>query len=187
MAGKLRGSDPVLTLRPPHCQDQLQMRTPNPRPLASPRITCFGTAFLADAAVDAKLLMRAIPAEAPQFGSTRLDASFLINCGRLLTDKQATLETPSTYVKRVAGSDFRSPKGAVIYECSTVLRGLLAALTPDRAAEVAKNWYGEHGQPNTKGRTQLRVAILENIAALAKQARDKPVTLMLRVDYRKRI
>jgi hypothetical protein len=132
----------------------------------------------------------------PQFSSPRLDASFLINCGRLhaarlLAGGLATIETaPNAYVKRVAGSDFRSLKGTVIYECSAELQGLLATLTPERAAEMATEWYGMYGPhkskpPKSSGRTHIRLAILENLIVLAKQARDNQVTLMLRVDYRK--
>lgn len=160
------------------------MTAQNSSPLASPRITCFGTAFLIAAPIDAKLLIRAFPAEAPQFGSPRLDASFLINCGRLLTGKPATIETPTTYVRRIAGRDFRSPKGTVIYEASPELCGLLAALTPERAAQVANNWHSDHSRPNSRGRIQLRMAILESLATLARQARGAQARLMLRVDYR---
>jgi hypothetical protein len=74
---------------------------------------------------------------------------------------------PSTYAKRVAGSDFRSPKGTVFYECTSELRRLLAAMTCMRAAEMATEWYSMYGprkteaaaQPN--GRTQIRLAILK--------------------------
>jgi hypothetical protein len=135
--------------------------------------------------------VRGIAADVPQFGSPRLDASFLINCGRLLFAKLATMEgAPSTYFKRVAGSDFRSPKGTVIDQCSTELQDLLAALTPKRAAEIATEWYDMYGKTNTKSaepsdRTQVRLAIIKNLAALAKQGKERQI-LMLRVDYRKR-
>ena len=123
----------------------VQMTAPkssNSSARTSPRIACYGTAFLADAPVDANLLTHRIAPDAPQFSSPRLDASFLINCGRLLSGQLATTEgAPSTYIKRVAGSDFRSPKGTVIYECSTELHGLLAALTPERAGKMATEWY----------------------------------------------
>ena len=157
----------------------------------SPRIACYGTAFLADAPVDANLLTHRIAPDAPQFSSPRLDASFLINCGRLLSGQLATTEgAPSTYIKRVAGSDFRSPKGTVIYECSTELHGLLAALTPERAGEMATEWYSMYGKTSPRsaepsGRTQTRLAIIKNLAALAKQGKERQMILMLRVDYRK--
>jgi hypothetical protein len=134
--------------------------------------------------------MRRIAVELPQFGSPRLDGSFLINCGRFLTGKTATMESaPSTYVKRVAGTDFHSPKAAVLYECSTELRELLAALTAECAAEMAAEWYNIY--PKTKlaglsGRTQVRLSILNGLAALANQARIGQMTLMLRVDFRNR-
>jgi hypothetical protein len=122
----------------------------------------------------------------PQFSSPRLDASFLINCGRFLTGKFES--APSTYVKRVAGSDFRSPKSTVFYECSIELRGLLAMLTPKRAAEMAAERYTYEPQKSkptkSSGRTRIRLAILENLTVLAKQAKDNQA-LMLRVDYRK--
>jgi hypothetical protein len=157
---------------------------------ASPRIACYGTAFLAD--TTKADLMRAIAPDAPQFSSPRLDASFLINCGRLLSGKLATMEVaPSTYVKRVAGSDFRSPKGTVIYECSTELHGLLAALTPKRAGEMVAEWYDMYAPQKAKpakldGRTQIRLAILKNLAALAIRGKDSHTKLMLRVDSRKK-
>ena len=157
----------------------------------SPRIACYGTAFLADAPVDANLLTHRIAPDAPQFSSPRLDASFLINCGRLLSGQLATTEgAPSTYIKRVAGSDFRSPKGTVIYECSTELHGLLAALTPERAGKMATEWYSMYGKTKPRsaepsGRTQTRLAIIKNLAALAKQGKERQMILMLRVDYRK--
>jgi hypothetical protein len=169
---------------------------PNSSPRASPRIVCYGTAFLADAPANAKLLTQRIAADVPQFSSPRLDASFLINCGRLhaarlLAGGLATIETaPNDYVERVAGSDFRSPKGTVIYQCSTELQDLLAALTPKRAAELATEWYGMYEPPKAKsakldGRTQTRLAIIKNLAALAIQAKDRQMKLILRVDYRK--
>lgn len=155
-----------------------------------PRIACYGTAFLADAPVDAKLLKSGIAAAVPQFSSPRLDASFFINCGRLLAGEYATTETaPSTYVKRVAGSDFRSPKGTVIYECSTELHGLLAALTPERIAEMVTDWYCMYGPSKAKlteprGRAHIRLRILKNLAVLARCAKGDQTKLMLRVDYR---
>jgi hypothetical protein len=114
----------------------------------------------------------------------------LINCGRFLAGKAATMEEPSTYVKRVAGTDFRSPKATVFYECSTELRRLLAALTEQRAAEMATEWCGNYGPPKSKpaepnGRTQRRLSILSSLAALAKQVRVGKMSLMLRVEYRK--
>jgi hypothetical protein len=118
-----------------------------------------------------------------------LDASFLINCGRFLAARVAKMEAPSAYVKRVAGTDFRSPKTTVIYECSAELRGLLAALTSERAAEMATDWYSMYGPPKTKlaepnGRTQRRLALIKNLAALAIQGKDRQTKLMLRVEYR---
>jgi len=161
-----------------------------PRLSTSPRIACYGTAFLADTPVDARLLTGRIAAAVPQFGGPRLDASFLINCGRLHTGDVSTVETPSTYVKRVAGTDFRSSKTTILYQCSTQLCDLLAALTDERAAKIATNWHGVNlpMKPNgaeLNGRTQRRLAILKNLAALAKQANDCNKALMLRVEYRK--
>jgi hypothetical protein len=158
----------------------------------SPRIACFGTAFLVDDPVDTEALKGEIAPNVPQFSSPRLDASFFINCGRFLAGKLTTTETPSIYVKRVAGSDFHSPKATVFYECSTELQGLLADLTPKRGAEFATEWYGMHGPPNAKlaepnGRMQIRLAILKNLAALARQAEDHNKTLILRVEYRKQL
>jgi hypothetical protein len=118
-----------------------------------------------------------------------LDASFLINCGRFLTGGLATMKiAPSAYVKRIAGTDVHSPKATIFYECSTELHGLLAALTAERAAEMAIEWYGLYGpqklaEPN--GRTQRRLAILNDLAALAKQAKVGSKALVLRVEYRK--
>jgi hypothetical protein len=157
---------------------------------SSPRIACYGTVFLANGPVDSAVLKRGIASDVPQFGSPRLDASFLINCGRFLTGKVMTMDAPSTYVKRVAGTDFRSPTATVLYECSTELRELLAALTAERAAEMATDWYGMYGPAKTKlaeanGRTQRRLSILNNLAALAKQTKVGETHLMLRVDYRK--
>jgi hypothetical protein len=186
---------------PLFCQDHPQMtstKSSNPKPRPSPRITCYGTAFLTP--IDAILLMHGIAAEVPQFSSPRLDASFLINCGRLQaarlhagrfpTRNATTMEAPSAYVKRVAGSDFLSPKGTVIYECSTELHELLAALTPERVAEMATEWYGAYAPPKAKsakldGRRQTRLAIIKNLVALAQRGKERQMILMLRVDYRK--
>jgi hypothetical protein len=164
-------------------------KSSNSTPRVSPRIACYGTAFLADALFDTAALKRGIASDMPQFSSPRLDASFLINCGRLLSGNVATMEAPSTYVKRVAGTDFRSPKAAVVYECSTELREQLAALTEQRAAEMATEWYRMYGPQKTKmaepnGRSQRRLAIVKNLAALAQQAKDGHMVLMLRVEYR---
>jgi hypothetical protein len=152
------------------------------------RIACYGTAFLIDHPVDAAALKDGIARELPQFSSPRLDASFLINCGRFL-GKLTTTETPSRYVKRVAGSDFRSPKATAFYQCSTELCVLLAAVTAERAAEIDTEWYGMYGRvnakaPKAKGRTQWRLETLKHLAALAKQVTDSETKLMLRVDYR---
>ena len=133
-------------------------------------------------------ITRAIAPDTPQFSSPRIDASFLINCGRFLS---GTIEsTPSTYVKRVAGSDFRSPKATVLYECSEELCELLATLTKQRAADMATEWYGMYRAQKSKpaepnGRELVRLAILKNLAALAKQREVCQTMLMLRVDYRK--
>jgi hypothetical protein len=167
-------------------------KSSNSGPPVPPRITCYGTAFLAAVPTDAELLMRAITPDVPQFSSPRLDASFLINCGRFHAGGWVTMDSaPNAYVKRVNGSDFRSPNGTVIYQCSTELRDLLAALTPKCAAEMATEWYDMYGKRNTKsaepnGRAQTRLAILTNLAALAKQGKERQMTLILRVDYRKR-
>ncbi len=158
-----------------------------PKTSASPRITCYGTAFLAEAPVDTIALKQGIASDVPQFSSPHLDASFLINCWRFLT---GTMESaPSAHVKRIAGLSFRSPKTTVLYECSTDLCELLAALTPESAAEMATQWNSMYGKPNPKamkanGRTQVRGSILMNLAMLAKQVNDD-TKLMLRVDYRK--
>ena len=136
--------------------------------------------------------MQGIAAEVPQFSSPRLDASFLINCGRFLAGGWATMDNaPRAYVTRIGGADFRSPKGTVIYQCSAELQALLAALSRLRAAHVASEWYDMHvpqkiESPRLHGRTQIRLAILKNLAALAVQGKEQQTKLMLRVDYRKR-
>jgi hypothetical protein len=119
-----------------------------------------------------------------------LDASFLANYGSLLKGRTATTDDPRAYFKRVAGTDFHSSKATVFYECSTELCSLLAALTEERAAEISTEWYGANGLPKTKprepnGRTQRRLAILNELAALAKQAKIGSKALVLRVEYRK--
>jgi hypothetical protein len=77
-----------------------------------------------------------------------------------------------------------------LYECSSELCILLTALTEDRAAEIAQNWYGTMTPPKTKsrvpnGRTQRRLAILKQSAELARRAKLDNKMLMLRVEYRK--
>ena len=165
-------------------------KSSNSGPRASTRIACYGTAFLADAPFDVVALKRGVAPDVPEFSSPRLDASFLINCGLILTGNVATTETPNNYVERVAGTDFHSPKATHFYKCSTVLSGLLAGLTELRAAEVAAEWYSIHGLAKTKsmrlsGRTQQCWAILQNLVALAKQGRNDKKALMLRAEYRK--
>jgi hypothetical protein len=54
-------------------------KPPKSTPRASPRIACYGTAFLADAALDAKLLIPEVAADARQFSSPAL--------GRLVFDR----------------------------------------------------------------------------------------------------
>jgi hypothetical protein len=108
----------------------------------SPRIACYGTAFLADAPIDTAALKHGIAPDVPQFSSPRLDPSFLVNCGRFLSGKVATREgAPITYFKRVAGTDFRLPKATHFCQCSADLCDLLAALTDERAAEIALKWH----------------------------------------------
>ena len=99
------------------------------------------------------------------------------------------MDDPRAYFKRIGGTDFRLRKSTVFYECSTELQILLAALTEERAAEIAKNWYGINVPPNTKpqepnGGAQRRQAMLNDLATLAKQAAIGQ-KLMLRVEYRK--
>lgn len=168
----------------------MRSKSPDASLPSSPRIACYGTAFLADAPIDATALNREICPELPQFGTPRLDASFLAHCGSLLSGRTATIDDPRAYFKRAAGTEFRSPKATVFYECSTELCGLLAALTQVRAVEIAQEWYGANGPPKTKpgepnGRTQRRLEIVKNLAILAKQAKACNKTLMLRVEYRK--
>jgi hypothetical protein len=157
---------------------------------SSPRIACYGTAILVGTPVDLVALKRGISPDALQFGSPRLDASFLANCGSLLNGKTVTIDDPRAYFKRIASSDFRLPKSTVLYECSTELSGLLAALTDERATEIAQKWHGTNEPTRRKlrepnGRTQRRLAILANLATLAKQAEASQMKLMLRVEYRK--
>jgi hypothetical protein len=162
----------------------------NSSPQASPRIACYGTVFLSDSPIDTAALKRGIASDVPQFSSPRLDASFLANCGSFLNGKTATTDDPRGYLKRIAGTDFRSPKATVFYECATELCGLLAALTENRAAEIAQNWCGTMASPKTKprepnGRTRRRLAILKQLAELARRAKLDNKMLMLRVEYRK--
>jgi hypothetical protein len=119
-----------------------------------------------------------------------LDASFLANCGSFLSGKTATMDDPRAYFRRVAGTDSHSPKATVFYECSSELCALLMALTEDRAAEIAQNWYGTMAPPKAKprepnGRTQRRLAILKQLAELARRAKLDNKMLILRVEYRK--
>jgi len=163
---------------------------------SAPRIACYGTAFLAP--VGGAPLDQQIGPEVPQFSSPRLDASFHINCARLLTGADAMLEdNPSQHVKRVAGTDFRLPKSTTFYECSAELCDLLPTLTEQRAAEMATKWYAMaakwYGEsrpaavkiPEANGRTQRRLAILNNLASLARQVKAGHTILMLRVESRK--
>jgi hypothetical protein len=162
----------------------------NSGPRSSPRIACYGTAFLAAVPVDTAALKRGVPSDVPQFSSPRLDASFLANCGSFLTGKTATMDDPSAYFKRIAGSDFRLPKSTAFYECSAELCDRFASTTEERAAEIAHKWYDMNGPAKTNlgepnGRTQRRLEILNKFAALAKQAKEGNKTLILRVEYRK--
>jgi len=114
----------------------------------------------------------------------------LANCGSFLTGKTSTMDDPRAYFKRVAGTDFRLPKSTVFYECSAELCDLLATLTEQRAAEIAHKWYGMNGPAKTKlgepnGRTQRRLAILNNLASLARQVKAGHTILVLRVESRK--
>jgi hypothetical protein len=107
----------------------------------------------------------------------------------LLARRTVTMDDPRAYFKRIGGTDFRLGKSTAFYECSTELRGLLATLTKERAAEIAKNWYGINAPPNTKppepnGRAQRRQAMLKELTALARQATIDQKKLMLRVEYR---
>lgn len=157
---------------------------------ASARIACYGTAFLADVPLDLTALKRGIAANVPQFSSPRLDASFLANCGAFLSGKIAALCGPNLYFKRVTGGDFRQPKAIHVCQFSAELHDLLAELSDERAAEIALEWNGMQFPAKTKppgpnGQTQRRLAILKNLAALARQAKLGNKMLMLRVEYRK--
>jgi len=153
-------------------------KSPNSSPSASPRIACYGTAFVADSPVDTAALKREIASDVPQFSSPRLDASFLANCGSFLNGKPATTDDPRAYFRRVAGTDSHSPKAIAFYQCSSELCALLTVLTENRAAEIAQNWYGTMTRPKTKprepnGRTQRRLAILKHLAELAPRGSSK--------------
>jgi hypothetical protein len=120
---------------------------------SSPRVACYGTAFLSDSPVDAAALKRGIAPEIPQFSSPRLNASFLMNCARLLTGTDATPEdNPSPHLKRIAGTDFRLSKSTTFHESSAELCDLLATLTEQRAADMAVKW---HAQPPPKCRKPM--------------------------------
>ena len=179
-----------LELPRPVCQDQLPMapKPSNSGLRSSPRIACYGTAFLGNVPLEPTTLDRHIGPDIPQFSSPRLDASFLMNCARLLTGADAMPEdNPSPNLKRIAGTDFRLPKSTTFYECSAELCDLLATLTEKRAAEIAIKWHAPPAAkaPEANGRTQRRVAILNNLASLARQVKAGQTKLMLRVDYRK--
>jgi hypothetical protein len=182
-----------LELPPPVCQDQLRVTTPKPSNSglrSSPRIACYGTAFLSDFPVDTAALKRGIAPDVPQFSSPRLDASFLMNCARLLTGTDPTEDNRSPNSKRVGGTDFPLKKATHFYECSAELCDLLATLTEQRAAEMATDWYGKHRPTDPQvseanGRTQRRLAMLNNLASLARQVKPSHTILMLRVEYRK--
>jgi hypothetical protein len=158
---------------------------------SSPRIACYGTAFLGGASVELTAFEQSIDPGVPQFSSPRLDASFIMNCARLLTGPQ-TPENHHTGLKRVTGTDFRRSKSTHFYECSAELCELLATLTEQRAAEMALQWYGMHRpaavkMPEVNGRTQRRSAILNHLASLARQAKAGRAILMLRVEYRSQL
>jgi hypothetical protein len=171
------------------CYDQLPMTSkPSNALRSSARIACYGTAFLAPVGVAP--LDQQVGPEVPQFSSPRLDASFLMNCARLLTGTDATEDNRSPNLKRVGGADFRLRKATHFYECSAQLCDLLATLTEQRAAEIADKWYGMNGPAKTKtgelnGRTQQRLAILNNLASLAREVKAGHAILVLRVESRK--
>jgi hypothetical protein len=154
---------------------------------SSPRIACYGTVFLANVPFELTALDRGIGPKIPQFSSPRLDASFLMNCARLLTGTDATEDNRSPNLKRVAGSDFRLKKATHFYECSAELCHLLATLTEQRAVEMATQWHVPHAAEVSaaNGRTQQRLAILNNLASLARQVKAGHTILMLRVESRK--
>jgi hypothetical protein len=178
-----------LELRRPVCQDQLPMapKPSNADLRSSPRIACYGTAFLATLPLELTTLDRHFGPEIPQFSSPRLDASFLMNCARLLSGDATPEDSRSPNLKRIAGTDFRRPKSTTFYECSAELCDLLATITEQRAAEMAMKWHAPHAAkvPEANGRTQRRLAILNNLASLARQVKAGHSILMLRVEYRK--
>jgi hypothetical protein len=113
-----------------------------------------------------------------------------MNCARLLTGMEATEDNRSPNLKRVGGTDFRLKKATHFYECSAELCEHLATLTEQRAKEIADRWYGlprptDAKLPQANGRTQRRLAILNNLAFLARQVKAGDTILMLRVESRK--
>jgi hypothetical protein len=100
-----------LELPRPVCQDQLPMapKPSNSGLRSSPRIACYGTAFLANLPLEVTPLDRHVGPEIPQCSSPRLDASFLMNCARLLTGDATPEDNPSPNLKRIAGTDFLLP------------------------------------------------------------------------------
>ena len=111
-----------------------------------------------------------------------------MNCARLLTGTDATPEdNPSPHLKRIAGTDFRLSKSTTFHESSAELCDLLATLTEQRAADMAVKWHAPAATkvPEANGRTQRRLAILNNLVSLARQVKTGHTILMLRVEYRK--
>jgi hypothetical protein len=145
-----------------------------------------GTAFVGDPRTDALDKHRTPPRDTPQFTAAGFDSGFLFGCSRALSvsGRNSVTVIPSTKKK------FHGPVGPAIhlYVCSEALCHELAALTEERATELAERWHVPDARivyhDSASRRPEHIVAVLRALASVARDADAVGKWIMVRVDYR---
>jgi hypothetical protein len=146
-------------------------------------------------------LEQGVRPDLPQFTSAGLSPSFLGELHLILQGRTAMEAAQGDQDGHVARENaIRRVAHAIpipheysvqLYVCSEELCGLLAALDETRVAEIALRWrallwpsaYQDGSVPENPNR--LRVWILAQLVALAKEAVSSSRKLMMRVEYRR--
>jgi hypothetical protein len=134
-----------------------------------------------------------------QFTNPGLDASSVADLRRILLgrtmleiaqDFQNGVVTESPLRRVAYAVPTPHERSVQLYVCSDELCKMLAALDDHRASNVARRWgaFSFSADPDgagTEDRYQLRVRILQQLAALSRVAESTGKKLMLRVEYRR--
>jgi hypothetical protein len=170
------------------------------KPPSKPEVTewldCSGTAYVNDPSAELPI-DQGIRFDLPQFTSPGLDPSSMADLRRILLGR-TMIEIAQDFqngvvwenpVRRMAYAvPIPHEHSVQLYVCSDELCKLLATLDEQRANDVARRWavlspYSDGVGPESGYR--LRVRILQQLAALSRDADSTGRKLMLRVEYRR--